>query len=365
VLRPLYIVGTQRDVGKTTLCIGLIDVLRRRGLRVGYTKPLGQRVATVEGRPIHDDARLISSFLALDEHEQVPTAIPLPSGRVEKEVRDLDSSELGAKVVETFEAVVGEHDVIIIEGMGHVAMGSCLGLSSAEVARRLNAVALLVTGGGIGRTLDDIALCSTFITARGADLMGVVINKVWPEKYRRVREATAGGLKNYGMTGYGVVPFEQQLASPTMQQIHDRIGGEILSGPEAMTNRVHNTIIAAMEPSHMVGYLEESTLIIAPGDRSDNILASLSAHTFGRRGRSPVAGLILTGGFRPDGVLIRFMSEARLPVVLVRQDTYSVASRLHESIFKITPEDQQRIDAAVCMVSEYIDVDGILKALEA
>jgi len=43
-VRPLYIVGTQRDVGKTTFCIGLISALRERGLSVGYTKPLGQRV---------------------------------------------------------------------------------------------------------------------------------------------------------------------------------------------------------------------------------------------------------------------------------------------------------------------------------
>ena len=59
-MRPLYIVGTQRDVGKTTLSIGLISEFRRRGLKVAYAKPLGQRTTNVEGQIIHVDAILDS-----------------------------------------------------------------------------------------------------------------------------------------------------------------------------------------------------------------------------------------------------------------------------------------------------------------
>ena len=60
---PLYIVGTSRNVGKTTTSLGVLHCLRRHGLRVGYIKPLGQHFGSVEGRALHDDARLVERGL--------------------------------------------------------------------------------------------------------------------------------------------------------------------------------------------------------------------------------------------------------------------------------------------------------------
>lgn len=55
-MKPLYITGTQRDVGKTTLSVGLSHKFRQKGLKVGYIKPIGQRVKEVAGQSLHDDA---------------------------------------------------------------------------------------------------------------------------------------------------------------------------------------------------------------------------------------------------------------------------------------------------------------------
>ena len=249
--------------------------------------------------------------------------------------------------------------------MGHVAMGSCLGLSAADVCRRLGAKALLVAGGGIGRAIDEIALCETFLKAKGAEFLGVVVNKVYPEKYTRIRRATTQGLANIGIRSFGTVPYEEDLSAPTMEQIHGLIGGEVLAGEENMQQYVRNTIVAAMEASHMVRYLREATLVFTPGDRSDNILAALSVQMLGQAEHPPVAGVVLTGGFRPDGTVMGLINDCHLPVILVKEDTYSVASKFRQTVFKITPDDQQKINLAVCMVAEYVDVDGIVEALEA
>ncbi len=98
-VKPLYIVGTQRDVGKTTFCIGLISALQQRGLRVGYTKPLGQRVSVVNGHPLHEDALLVTRVMHMDRAESASMAVPLTRGRVEHEIYDLHVPELAEKVV--------------------------------------------------------------------------------------------------------------------------------------------------------------------------------------------------------------------------------------------------------------------------
>jgi len=361
-VRPLYIVGTQRDVGKTTFCIGLISALRDRGFSVGYTKPLGQRVSSVAGQPVHDDALVVSQAMSMDP-QSASMAVALTRGRVEREIYDLNVPELAGKVAEVCRRLRLEHDVVIVEGMGHVAMGSCIMLSAADVSRILGAQALLISGGGIGRAIDDISLCATFLNARGADLLGAVVNKVWPEKYRRVREATTKGLDNLGIRCFGTVPFEETLASPTVGQVAQKLNGEVLCGNKALGNRVGNTIVAAMEAHHMVSYLKDRALVITPGDRSDNLLAVISTHTLAAASPPPVSGVVLTGGFRPGGIVMSLMGDSGLPAILCREDTYTLAARLREVTFKITPEDKERIGAAMCLVNEYVDVDGIVEGL--
>ncbi len=362
-MKPLYIVGTRRDVGKTTFCVGLISALRRRGLRVGYTKPLGQRVTTHAGKPIHDDALVVSQSMHLGTDETGDMAVALTSGRVEKEVFDLHVPELAEKVTAVYRHLQDRNDMVIVEGMGHVAMGSCIMLSAGDVARLLGARPLLISGGGIGRAIDSISLCATFMEAKGAPLMGVVINKVWPEKYTRVREATTKGLANLGIRSFGCVPYEQVLASPTMRQVAHKLGGEILCGTDALENRVENIIVAAMESHHMVPYLKDRALVITPGDRSDNILAILSTSLQDKDTGSAVSGIVLTGGFRPSDEVISLLAQSKLPALLCSEDTYTLASRLRDTVFKLTPDDKDRIEAAMCLITEYVDIDAILERL--
>jgi len=364
-VRPLFIVGTQRDIGKTTTSIGLLNAFRERGLSVGYSKPLGQRIKGSAGHVLHDDAMLIASFLGREFSQELDMAIPLPSGRVERELEDLDSADLRQRVRDVYDKLASEYDVVVMESMGHVAAGSCLGVSSAEVATTVGARTLLVSGGGIGRALDEIALCSTFLTARGADLVGVVMNKVWREKYDRVKHAAGRGLDYFGLDSFGVVPFEDVLASPTVHQVHGHVGGKLIAGEEYLENRVKHTIVAAMETENMVRYIKQGTLVITPGDRSDNIHAALSAHMLEAKGPETVVGLILTGGIAPTGSVQRLIQDARMPVILAREDTYQVASTLRQTVFKITPEDRERIERAIGIMGEYVDVDRLLELMHS
>ena len=118
-----------------------------------------------------------------------------------------------------------------------------------------------------------------------------------------------------------------------------------------------------MAPERMIDYLKPSTLVIVPGDNRANILASLKAHMLSGPDRPLVAGLILTGGLEPDDACVEMCKELRVPAILVTDDTYTVASTFHEAAFKIAPDDKQKIEWAICLVAEYIDVDGILEQL--
>ena len=363
-MKPLYITGTQRDVGKTTLSIGLSHKFRQDGLRVGYIKPLGQRVKEIAGQSLHDDAVVISKILGDPSHTQAEMALALPRGQVEKEIFGMHSAELKEKIKKNCEDLNREHDIVIIEGMGHVAMGSCIGVSGADVAQITGAKAVLVTSGGIGKTIDEIALCGDFLVSNGVEFLGAIINKVWPAKYDRIANATTQGLENLGIHSLGVVPFQEELSNPTMRQVLERIGGELIGGQTSLDNIVHNTIVAAMESRHVIGHLKNGTLVITPGDRTDNILAALSANILGDLHETTMAGLLLTGGFRPDATCMRLINDSGLPTILAKEDTYSVGSKFFQTVFKIGPENDNKIHAAAELMGQYVDTDAILASLD-
>jgi BioD-like phosphotransacetylase family protein len=118
-----------------------------------------------------------------------------------------------------------------------------------------------------------------------------------------------------------------------------------------------------MQAEHMIRYIQAQTLIITPGDRSDNIQAALREHQAGGGETLPVSGLILTGDFRPDSALAEQIRRSHLPVIAVKEDTYTTASKIINTVFKILPEDRERIEWAIRLVVEHVDVGAIAEAL--
>ena len=55
-------------LGKTAFCVGLSKVLQEKGFKkVGYFKPIGRPMETVEGKFIDADATLLKSVLGMDD----------------------------------------------------------------------------------------------------------------------------------------------------------------------------------------------------------------------------------------------------------------------------------------------------------
>ncbi len=176
----------------------------------------------------------------------------------------------------------------------------------------------LIAGGGIGRCIDEICLNRALFERSGVPIVGAVINKVLHEKYDRVGPAVRQGLANQGVECLGVIPYEEELSHPTLLLIKEELSLGVLCAPERLDNRVTNIIVAAMSPQNMVEYLTSGCLVVVPGDRVDNIIASINAHLMRDRGGAPrIAGLILTGGFVPHLSIVNILCEVDVPVLLL------------------------------------------------
>jgi hypothetical protein len=362
-IKSLYISATKQDTGKTTVMIGLLQMLRDLGRNVGYIKPVGQRYVQCEGLNIDEDAVLARHAFALTDSPADMSPIAIERGFTEHYIFNRDPKPLEDRVRAAAGRLMAAHDLLIVEGTGHAGVGSCFDMSNARVAEIMDAAVVIVTDGGVGRAIDEVALSLHLFAKHHVRVLGVILNKTWPEKQEKIQRAVAEGLRHMGTQLLGVVPYRPQLVQPRMEQIVAEMEGRVLVGAEALGNRIEHTMIAAMSPEHVCAYLQRGTLMITPGDRLDTILIATTPCPTKDAGGVPPAGMILTGGFEPPAEIMDVLRAAGLPVILCEEDTYTVAARLGNLRFKLRPEDTDKIDSAKALIRDSLPGSPLMELL--
>ncbi len=76
-----------------------------------------------------------------------------------------------------------------------------------------------------------------------------------------------------------------------------------------------------------------------------------------------LAGIVLTGGFRPGGNVAEIISRLKVPVLLAQEDSYHVASKVHDLTVKTRPRDAEKISLIRDVVARNVDVKKIVQSL--
>ena len=294
----------------------------------------------------------------------------------------------GARILDGRHATFVDHDVLLVEGTGHAGVGAVIGLSNATVAKMLGVPGVIVSEGGVGRPIDEIVLNASLFAAHGVAVAGAIVNKVELDAQPGIERVLERGLARHGIPLLGVLPYRPILSNPTLGMILEGVHGETIHPGPDLDAVIDGVAIGAMEPGHMLERVGPGTLVIVPGDREDVILTITTAHLVGpaRRAtaRSPEAaagmtggrdgaslrdghegaalGLVLTGGYRPRPAVLDAIRRADLFATLVPEDTYSVASEVHDLLVKTHAGDVEKIDAIKDLVAEHLDIDRILAA---
>lgn len=363
-MQSLYVVATGQHVGKTTVSLGIMLVLAKRGLHIHFFKPIGQQTVDVDGLRIDKDAVLMQAVLSLDGALAEISPVTVPSGFVENYLFNRDPEPLKERILASYNRLCTDCDVIVVEGTGHAGVGSCLDLSNADVASLIGAKALLVVEGGIGSTLDQVALNYSLLKPRNVDILGVVANKVWPDKRDRIDKALRQGLANMGLRLLGTIPYDPILTYPQVGQIASALNAKVICGGPALDTHVENILVAAMEPQNVLPRIRPYSLMITPGDRIDNILLALNSGLLRTDRQDSVVGLLLTGGFTPHPSVLSLMESSKMPVLMSEEETYPVSAKVQRMVFKIQPDETRKIEHAQRLVEKYVNLDEVLDELK-
>jgi BioD-like phosphotransacetylase family protein len=291
-------------------------------------------------------------------HDMSPVAVP--RGFTENYILHGDVNALNEEILGAYRRASEGKDFMVIEGTGHAGVGSVFDLSNAAVAKLLGAPVIIVTLGGIGRPIDEVMLNKAVFDSYGVNVLGVIINKVIPEKYDKIDELVRLGFKKKGIDVLGILPFCPILSSPTMRQLQEDIKGILLCGENNLEYSVSKIIVGAMPAHTALDYFKGDVLLITPGNRDDLLLAALSV---GIQEDYNVRGIILTGGIQPNEAVLRLVKHSNIPLILVNDDTFSTAQRVTKLIVKIRPTDKDKITVVKQLIKQYVNIDSLLKRI--
>ena len=357
----VFIAATRQNDGKTTTSLGLLSALQERCGRIGYIKPVGQRFVEIEEQKIDEDTVLMDRVYQLNCPLVDMSPIAVEPDFTRKYLQSSNREALVRKIEKAFDRVAWEKDFVLCEGSGHAGVGSVFDLSNAQVAKVLKAKVVIVSRGGIGKPIDEVALNQALFEKEGVEIIGVILNKVMFDKVEHVSEFARKGLKRKGLELLGVIPHQPMLSCPSVDFVRNELQAEMLNTSSEIHNLVGGVVVGAMGVTNALPHFRPGVLLITPGDREDIILAA--ATNIALEGHGQLTGIVLTGGLRPRETVIKVIQRLPFPVLLAREDSYEVASKVHDMTVKTQPDDTGKISLIRDLIAEHVDVTRILKAL--
>jgi BioD-like phosphotransacetylase family protein len=357
----IFIAATRQNDGKTTVSLGLIAALQQHYPRVGYIKPVGQRFVEIAEQKIDEDILLMDSVYSLNCPLVDMSPIAVEPDFTRKYLQSSNNDALVKTIQKAFDRVAWEKDFVLCEGTGHAGVGSVFDLSNAQVAKILGAKVIIVTQGGIGKPIDEVALNQALFEKEGVEIIGVIINKVIGTKLDYVSDFARRGFKRKGLELLGVLPHEGLLPKPSLELIRDELKAELLNSQAGLHNLVDDVVVGAMSAQNAMSHFRGGALLITPGDREDIVMAAWTV--LAARTEQQMAGIVLTGNLRPKEAVLNIIGAMPTPVLLAGQDSYEVASIVHDLTVKTRPADAQKISIIRDLVAKNVNLKRILESL--
>ena len=368
--RAVLIAPAGRNVGLTTVCLGLVRALDRLGVRVAFVKPLAA----------HGEDRSVA-LMKLAARLSPPE--PIGRQTAEQRLAAGEDQALMEEVVALCARAAEGADVLVVEGMVPEARMVFSTRVNALMMKALDAELILV---GSPREQTPIQIAeSVAIAARGygplpeGQSAGVVLNRVCTgpakcdydsehfgplsgecgecrgTKLGRIEiEAYTKALEAEKLRPLGIVPCGRDLAAPRVKDVAVELRAKVLREGDFARRRVRNVIMCAMTVQNAIKYFKPGVLAITPGDRSDIVVAASMAV----QGGMAMAGLLLTGGLVPDEDVLHLCKPALdggFPILSVEGGSYEAAAKVSAMNKEIPVDDGERVELSANFVADLLD----------
>ncbi|BBB00261.1 putative phosphate acetyltransferase [Actinacidiphila reveromycinica] len=352
--RSVYVTGIGRGDGRQVVELGMMELLTRQVDRVGLYRPL-----------VHDTPDRIFELLRGRYRLTQDPATYFGMGYEEAAALQAEQGQdaLTARLVEGYLRVAESYDTVLVLGSDFAAtnLPAELGVN-ARLANECGASVLPVIGGrdqNAESVVAEVRNAHHAYTNLGCDVIAMVANRVDPDQL----DSAADQLRRSLDVPVYVLPDEPALSAPTVRQIVQTLGAEVLLGDDAGLARDALDFVfgGAMLPTFLPA-LTPGCVVVTPGDRADLIIGALAAHS---AGAPPIAGVLLTLGEKPGQDILRLADRLApgTPVVAVPTGSFLTATELFGLDGKLGAGTPRKAETALGLFETGVDTTELTERL--
>ncbi|MCG3743888.1 phosphate acetyltransferase [Vibrio cincinnatiensis] len=380
--RTIMLVPISAGVGLTSVSMGLLRAMERKGVSVSFYKPISQP------RSGGDQPDLTSSIIS--HNSDMKIGEPMPMSTAEALIGGEKMDVLLETVVERYNQIIVDSDVTLVEGLVPTRKHPFANQVNAEIAKTLGAEIVFVATPGTNNPTQlkeriEVA-CSNFGGTKNKNISGVVINKLnapvddagrtRPDLSEIFDDADSAKQANLEVMQIfnsspirvlGCVPWNVDLIATRAIDMAKHLKAEVINEGDINTRRIKSITFCARSIPHMIEHFKPGSLLVTSADRPDVIVAAALAAMNGVE----IGAVLLTGGYDMPNEIVNLCKPAfdtGLPIFKAQGNTWQTSLNLQSFSLEVPADDKERIEFVSEHVASHIDgpwIDTLTEGTQA
>lgn len=359
--RNIFVAASSQHVGKTTSTLGLVSSFMNRGYKVGYCKPVGQKFLDVQNLRVDKDTVLFADLINFNIVPELHSPVLLGPGATENFLDNPETFDLKEMILSAAKNLENANEISIFEGTGHPGVGSVANLSNARVAKLIDAGVIMVVEGGIGSTIDMLNMTLSLFREEKVPVIGVIVNKVIPEKKKKIEHYVGGWLQKNNLELLGVLPYERTLAYPLMKTVAESIQGVITYNADYVNNKVENILAGSLIDLKELKSSQDLLLVVATRSINEAIKKIEAMARQHGITNCPLSGIVATGEGKIEKHTLEYIEKNKIPLVRSELDTYGAVVSISKIEVKINTSTPWKVKMAIDLIQNNVNLDRILE----
>ncbi|MGJ0624060.1 phosphate acetyltransferase [Xenorhabdus bovienii] len=370
--RIIMLIPTGTSVGLTSVSLGVIRSMERKGVRLSVFKPIAQ--------PRHSGSQDQTTSI-IRSHSSMHAAEPLDMAHVESLLTTNQKDVLMEEIVARYHANTKDAEVVLIEGLVPTRKHPFAQSLNYEIAKTLNAEIVFVTALGTHspeQLKEQIELSrAEYGGIKNQNIIGVIVNKLnapvddqgrtrpdLSEIFDEASKATVAYIdpktvfKNSPLPILGCIPWSFDLIATRAIDMAKHLKADIINEGAIQSRRIKSVTFCARSIPNMLEYFRPGSLLVTSADRPDVLITACLAAMNG----VDVGAVLLTGGYAIDDSIRELCERAfstGLPVFTVKTNTWQTSLNLQSFSLEVPADDHERIEKLQDYVAQHISSEWI------
>ena len=345
------------------MSLGLLAVLRTRVPHdsISFFKPVGQQHVEIDGVQIDKDCKLAKEYFGLSCPYSDMSPVLMPRGYTKNFIDGkINLKQQEDRLLHSWNSLKAAHPNSVVEGTGHMGVGSIVGLDNARVAKLLGLEVALVCEGGLGSAFDELSMNVSMCARQGVKVRCVIVNRVMADKADMLRDYFSRALEPLGMPLAGLVPLEPFLSSASLMDFANLFRADFISGEAHRLRHCDGVQLVSSDVARLKERLAcgdyRRKLLVVHGSRLDVLSVCLDE----REGFE--GGIIFTGkcSWPPGPEMLDLLRSSDVPALHAPVETMDAIFAIQKHTAKLNATDTRRTEAAVKHIMAHVDLDLVL-----